>query len=98
MASGRRGRHERASAAGRPSVVPTAAFEPDDREDPVPLLYDELARHGDMPGALKTAASIPESGRGGEACCEIAAIQAREHEAEPALQWATRLEPPRPMP
>lgn len=42
--AGRRGRHERASAAGRPSIAPAAAFEPDDRDDPVPLLYDELAR------------------------------------------------------
>ncbi len=44
VTAGRRGRHERASAAGRPSVAPAAAFEPDDREDPIPLLYDELAR------------------------------------------------------
>ncbi len=44
VTAGRRGRHERASAAGRPSIAPAAAFEPDNREDPVPLLYDELAR------------------------------------------------------
>ncbi|MHB1560872.1 MAG: sigma-70 family RNA polymerase sigma factor [Isosphaeraceae bacterium] len=64
------------------------------KSDVLAAIATVQVRHGDVPGALKTAAAIPESGRAGEAYCEIAAIQAREHGAEPVLQWATRLEPP----